>query len=188
MRKFYPVWMVVMLLLSSLACNIGAQTAERPGPEIPVSTEAVESLVEKVEAAATQAVSGQEVELVLNESEITSLVVFELQAQGQQAFRDVQVYLRDGKVQFYGYYEDGDVSLPLEVVAEPSVTEGGGLQIELVSAKLGPIPAPEVLRNQFQSILDDQITPALLRQAGSTFILSSLSTADGNLTMRGRIP
>jgi len=74
MKKSICVFMAIALLAGSLACKIGSGTPQKPVETIPVTTEAAGSLQEKVQAAEEQAGAGGEVELVLTESEITSMV------------------------------------------------------------------------------------------------------------------
>jgi len=188
MKKSIFVFMAIALLAGSLACKIGSGTPQKPVETIPVTTEAAGSLQEKVQAAEEQAGAGGEVELVLTESEITSMVALELQKQPQQVVSDIQIYLRDGQVQIYGAYSDGGVSLPLVIVAKPEIPEDGSFQIVLISAKIGPVAAPDVLRESVQALLDEQIAGALSSQSGNQVVVSSVTIADGQITIRSRVP
>jgi len=175
-------------LAASLACNLGAKSLSKPTETIPVTTEAVGSLLDKVEAAKEQARSSGDVELVLTEAEVTSAVALELQKQQPQPITNIQIYLRDGQVQVSGSYTDNGLTLPLTIIAKPEVTEGGSFRIILVSAKIGPIAAPDVLTSQFQTLMDDQIASAITSQSGQQFTVTSVDIADGEIIIRGRVP
>ncbi len=175
-------------MAASLACNLGARNASKPTETIPVTTEAAGSLQDKVRAAEEQARSSGEMELVLTEAEVTSAVALELQKQQPQPITNVQIYLRDGQVQLSGAYTESGMTLPLTIIARPEVSEGGNFRIILVSAKIGPVAAPDVLTRQFQSLIDDQIATVITSQSGKEFIVTSVDIADGEITIRGRVP
>lgn len=184
MRHIQILLIILSLLVATLACNLGATTPV-PTATIAVSTEAVESLLEKLRTAEAQAQAGGEVELSVSEAELTSLIAFELAQSQPQTLSDVQVYLRAGQMQIFATYRDGDLTVPLSIVAQPEVSEAGGLRVVLVSAKLGPVTAPDVLRNQVQTLLDEQVAQSLNVYQGQTFQVSEVIIADGFLTVRG---
>jgi uncharacterized protein YpmS len=188
MRKLKIILLLLTLTVSSLACNLGTREAEKPEEEIPVTTESVESMLGKIEEAKEQIQSGGEVEMVFTEAEVTSMVAFEIAKQQPQVIEGLQIFLRDGQLQISGDYTDGGVTLPITVIAEPEVTENGGFRIELVTAKIGPIAAPDVLRNQVQQLLDEGVADALSNQAGDRFLVTSVQIADGQITIRGSVP
>jgi len=188
MNRIKPIVMIFCFMAASLACNLSARNSEKPVETIPVTTEAAGSLLDKVEAAEEQARSGGDVELVLTESEVTSMVALELQKQQPQIITNVQVHLRDGQVQLSGSYADSGMTLPLTIIAKPEVSEGGSFRIILVSAKLGPVSAPDVLTNQFQSFMDEQIADAITSQSGQQFTVTSVEIADGEIIIRGQVP
>jgi uncharacterized protein YpmS len=187
MKKLNFIVMLLALMFASLACNLSSRSTPEIAETIPVTTEAVGSLLDKLHAAEEQARSGGEVELVITEAEVTSLMAFELQKEQPQMISDLQIRLRDGQVQIKGTYKDGDLSLPLEVVAKPEVSAEGNFRIILDSAKIGPVAAPDILRNQIQALLDEQITSSL-DLAGQEYIVTSVNIADGLMTIRGRMP
>jgi uncharacterized protein YpmS len=191
MRHIKILLIILSLVGAALACNLPgrAPSADEAVTEpIPVTTEAVESLKEKMLSAEEQAQAGGEVELSLSETEVTSLVAFELAKNNPQLITDVQVYLRDGQVQVKGTYQDGDLSLPVSVMASPQVSSDGFVSITIDSAKVGPVSAPDVLRNQIQTLLDEQLAQLMTGQSGTEFRVSSIEIADGFITLRGSKP
>jgi uncharacterized protein YpmS len=187
MFKIKTLLIILLLFGTSLACNLGASTPQ-PTQTIAVSTEALGSLLDKIEAAAQQVQRGGEVELTLNESEVTSFFSFGMADSGSQPVSDIQVFLREGQVRVNGAYQDSGLSLPLSIVAQPEVSAGGDLRFVLVSARLGPVSAPDVLRNEIQTMLDRQLTQGLTSQAGGDIKVSSVTIADGIITITGVAP
>ena len=188
MKQMRIILLLIMLVGSSLACKLGSRVVENPLEPIAVTTEAVEELLDKVVSAQNSALSGVETELVITENEVTSLVVFQLQELQSQPVENIQVFLRDGQVLVHGLYRDSGFSFPLEVIAEPSVTESGQLKIKLVIAKIGPMAAPDVLRNQAQSMIDEAVSQAINDQSGENFKVTFVEIADGSIKIRGYYP
>ena len=92
----------ILLLLAAvtLACNLGSR--QTPAPPPPVSTEAVQNLEATLENAADKIRETGEVQLEIDEAQLTSLVAFKLQESGDDLISDPQVYLRDGQIQVFG--------------------------------------------------------------------------------------
>jgi hypothetical protein len=87
-----------------------------------------------------------------------------------------------------GSYRENGIVLPMELIAEPIVSDDGNFRIELDLAKIGPISAPDVLRDRAQELLDEAVQQAMQEQNGSQFIVSNVEIADGKITIRGRKP
>ena len=185
MKQMRIILLLIVLLGSSLACNLGSRLGNSSDESIVVSPQAAENLVEKVQEAENAARSGEEVELVVTESEVTSLIMLELNKQPSTPIDDIQVYLRDGYVKVTGVYSDSGFNFPIEIIAEPGVTDSGNLQVKLISAKIGPVSAPDGLREQAQELIDRSVAEIMTEQSGGNFIVTYVDIADGNLTIRG---
>jgi len=188
MKQIRIILLLITLTLTSLACNLGGRLLEKPRETIPVTTEAVEGLMGKVKKLESLVQSGDVVELIITETEITSLVVFELMDQSPQPLDNIQIYLRDGQIQVFGTYRESGLSLPLEVVATPIVSAVGVLSISLDTVKIGPVAAPDVLQKQAQSLVDEVVLRAVNDRAGESFIVNNVSISDGQMIINGLIP
>lgn len=188
MKRIRNILLLLLLVASSLACNVGSRLFNKPEDTVVVSTQAVEDLLSKVQDAESSARSGAEVELVMTESEVTSMVVYELQKQSSQPIKDIQVFLREGQVKINGVYQDSGFAFPLEVVAEPNVDDAGQLQVKLVTAKIGPMSAPDALRDQAQAMIDEAVSTAVNDRSGGNFVVTFVEIIDGNMTIRGYYP
>jgi len=178
---------ILSLLVSSLACNFGRSALE-PTATIPVSTEAVEALLDKITSAEEQVRESGELDLVLSESEVTSTITVALEKYDTVPINDVQVFLRDDRLRINGSYQDGNLSLPLAIVAQPEVSPGGQFSLALESVKLGPVSAPDVLTEELQSVMDQQVTNAVVEQVGDSFVVTEVRIDDGFITIRGYQP
>jgi len=106
---------LVLLALMSLACNLFNRISSTPvqSTSIPISTEAVDSLREDISTAVDDFGKGEQVTLVIDEAELSSLVAFELQKQSEPIFHEPQIYLQDGQVQVSGKVQQGGFLVPL---------------------------------------------------------------------------
>ena len=184
MKHTYRFWLIIFVLVAvSLACNLGSYRSKSL-PTIPVSTEAAQSLEETAQAALEEAAKSGEVDLVIDEAQVTSLLAFELQKSDQQFISDPQVYLRDGQMQVLGNVKSGSIAAEGRVVIEPRVDSAGRANFEVVSAKVGPIPLPGDIVSEVEASLNQIFNQQLEAMAPNIFI-DSLVIADGLMTIKG---
>lgn len=170
----------VALTACALACG-GPVAMGGPTPAydpIPVSTEAAQSLIDKFEAAG--ATSG-EITVSITESEFTSYVDGQLKAQPDATFSNPQIYLRDGKIMFYGTVTTEQLTANAEVVMNATIQDNK-LAITVDSANFGPLPVPQAVLDSVTTTMNDN----LLELAGDmpTGVgLKSVTIADGLLTL-----
>lgn len=189
MKQFRIILLPLLVIVAtSMACNLGAKPTSEPLEAIPVTTEAVGNLLDKARAFETMVAQGGDFELTITETEITSMAAFELQNQDPAPVDDIQIYLRDGQVRFLGSYTENNIKLPFEVIASPVVTTEGGFRMELVTAKIGPVAAPDILRDRAQELIDDAVRDAMGNQVGTNITVTSVEIADGVMTIRGHNP
>ena len=181
------MFLFLVLLLSSLACRFTPKINEKPVETIPVSTQVVATLEEKVRETFDQASQGQTVELSVSEEEITSLLALRLSGQGETMFTDPQVFLREDKVQLFGNVQSGKLRIPVQVVFEPRVDTAGRASLELISVDMGPISAPDSMVKTIQDQADQLLTD-FLQKSGDAFIVESITVSNGVLTLRGYRP
>jgi len=71
------------------------------------------------------------------------------------------------------------VGVPVEFVLDPEVVEGG-LEIVVVDARVGPLVAPEQLRDVVEKQLQDQLAALA---GGFEYRLTAITTTDDRLTL-----
>jgi hypothetical protein len=174
------------LILASLACTINAGGPEYPKTPIPVSTEAIGSLDQQLQAAQTAAAQNGLLSLSINETQITSLLAARLETQTDPFLRDPQVYLRDGQIQVYGKARKGDVEATVRVILSASIDPEGKPVVSVVSADFGPLPAPEGLNNTISAFIGEAFTGSL-GPAAIGMRLETISIADGVMTLTGKM-
>ena len=177
---------IISLALASLACMVFVGGPEYPPTSIAVSTEAVGSLDQQVQAAQTAAAQSGVMTLSVNETQITSLLASKLETQTDPFLHNPQVYLRNNEIQVYGKVSQGNLEANVRIVLSATIDAEGKPVIAVTSADFGPLPAPEGLNKTISALIDETFTGAL-GPAALGLRLESITIADGVLTMAGRV-
>ena len=186
-KKFVtPLLAIVALLFAALACEINVGGPETPEAAIPVSTEAVFSLVDMWTAAIEGAVESGQVNLVVNESQLTSLLALRLENEADPLIQDPQVYLQGGKMQIYGKATRGNLAANVRIVLAVELTEDGVPDLILETADFGPWPVPEGMLIGLSAMLDEAFT-GTLGPAAIGVRLESVVIDNGLMALSGRI-
>lgn len=173
------------ITLATLACYLDLGGPEPPGPPIPVSSEAANSLEEIWQSTLTDAIDGQ-VQLLLTEEQLTAYLASRSQVEGDPLLNEAQVYLRKGLIQIFGIAQREPFRANFLVKVQPVLDTEGGLTFEILSADFGPMPIPEALRESMSSLLTQVLTGSLGSLATGIQI-SSIEIAKGQLTLEGRL-
>ena len=112
--------LIIVLLLSSLACNLPGRNSAEPTtlPTIPVTTQAVESLQDTIDSAKEAFNNNQTAEITVSETQLTSLAALELESNSEIPLTDPQIYLRDGQVSIFASLTQNQIAVPVEIVLE----------------------------------------------------------------------
>jgi hypothetical protein len=187
MKRKSVIPLLLIVLLTTLACTIFVGGPDYPEPPIPVSAEAVTSLQEQIKAAVDAAVAGDgTVTLYINETQLTSYLAFKNADDSSPMFTDPQVYLRDGQMQIYGKTSQGVFTANIGIVLEVGLDEAGLPQLQLVSADFGPFEAPEGLNDALTAVIEEAYTGSL-GPVATGFRLQSIRIADGVMTVVGQV-
>jgi hypothetical protein len=182
----FTVLSVLALTLASLACSVFVGGPDYPPTAIAVSTEAVNSLDQQVQAAKTAAAQNGLLTLTVTETQVTSLLTAKLDAQPNPFISDPQVYLRNNEIQVYGKAKQGNLQANVRIVLSASIDAQGKPVITVTSADFGPFPAPEGLNKTISAFIEEAFTGAL-GPAASGLRLESITIADGVMTLTGRV-
>lgn len=185
-RMGWLTTLIIILFLSSLACNLPGQNASQATalPTIPVSTEAIDSLLDNLDTAKDAFENNQTVEITVTESQLTSLVASELESDSNIPLSDPQIYLRDGQVSVFASLTQNQIAIPVEIVLELGTDGQGNLKYEIIKGQLGPLPVPDNIMNRLTSRLDQSINDRTSIN-GQPVYIESISIGDGNLTLIG---
>lgn len=157
-----------------------------PGDPIPTSDAAAQEILGAWESAAESAATLGEVRLLITESQLTSLVAARLAEKPKPVLRDPQVYLRQGMLQLFGLVEQGPLQGTVLLSITPTIRTDGTLGFELTAADLGPLPAPEAVKESLSAL----ITEALAGPVGSLATglrITSIAIEDGELALVGEL-
>jgi uncharacterized protein YpmS len=124
------------------------------------------------------------VKIVLDEEQLTSIIVKELQTQQDQPIEDPQILLRDGQVQVLGNVKQGALTLPLQMLISVSVNNQGKPQYRVTSANVGPLPLPQSTLDDLSTQLDSVLTQNLGSEVDNVYI-ENITIADGLMTVTG---
>lgn len=175
---------ILCLALASLACDLTVGGPTPPGSPIPVSTEAAGELSTMWAAAATSVPAGGAVSVTLTEAQLTSFVALRLDAQPDAPLKDVQVFLRDGKIQLFGNAQAGNVKTTALVVVAVSVTPEGTVLFKAEKADFGPLPVPSALLDTVSTTLNEAFTGNIGSTATGLKITQVL-IGDGQMAITG---
>lgn len=186
MSRTRTLLFLATLVLATLACSMFVGGPEYPEGAIPVSVEAVESLRTQIEAAVMAGAESGVITLQISEEQITSYIALKMAAQESPAFKEPQVFLRDGQMQVYGKIERGYFNANVFVALSVTVDELGQPRIEIATADFGPFPAPDGLKQSLTSVITEAYTGSL-GPIATGFRLESINIANGLMTVTGRI-
>jgi hypothetical protein len=173
------------LTLAGLACNLNVGGPTPPGSPIPVSTEAAGQLRELWKSALENS-GGGDVSVIVTEEQLTSYLAFRLAEQPDPPLRDVQVYLRDSKIQIYGTAQAGNLTTTALVSLAVSISPEGQASFSVEQADFGPVPVPSALLEKLSTGLNEAFTG----QVGSLatgFKIKSVLIADGQMGIIGTV-
>ncbi len=185
-RRFHLLLGLSVLLASTLACMINVGGPAYPSDRIPVSTEAVTQVQDIISTADAQAFQTGQVDISLNEPQVTSYLVYQMQQNPQAIFTDPQVYLQDGQIQIYGKASQTYFTGTVRIDVALGVDDQGGLTVDITSADFGPLPVPAGLRTMVTNAIR-QAYGSALGQAANHFQLEKVSIADGVLHLSGKV-
>lgn len=186
-KKLPRITFLIVLLTASLACSISAGGPDYPETSIPVSPEEVVSMQEQIEQAWIEGAESGIVSFQISETQLTSYISQKLLEQPAPPISEPQILLRDGQMQLYGKVTSGMVTANILIAMMVSVDETNGQpKIEIASADLGPIPAPEGLNNAISAMIGEAFTGSL-GPVATGFRLEGITIADGIMTLSGRI-
>jgi hypothetical protein len=176
--------LLILLILLMLACKVPSVGISKPTAIIPVSSEAADNLKSSIGSALEQAEKSGKVSLVITESQITSYVTYELQSQTEPQVSDLQIYLRDGQIKFYFTIQQNGISFPGQCFVNVQSDDKGGLTVEILSAKIGPLP----FTDDMKKMLSEEIKKAISGQIyteNSNLYIDSISIANGEMLIQG---
>jgi uncharacterized protein YpmS len=185
-QKKILLLIIAVPMVISLACNFPG--INQPAPEevgvIPVTTESVQKLDDNIQSVIEDIQSGGPFQLIVTESQLTSLANYELQSYQDYEIQNVQIDLRDGQARITGDVEQNNINLPLSIVLKFSVDGSGKPESEIVSATIGPFQIPESFLDQLPSMMDSILVTQIL-PANQNVVIEQITINDGQMIISG---
>ncbi len=177
---------IAVPMVISLACNFPG--INQPSPEevepIPANTESAQNLNDNIQSVIEDIQNGGPFQLIVTESQLTSLANYELQSYQEYQIKNVQIYLRDGRVRITGDVEQNNINLPLTIILKLSVDDSGKPESEIVSASIGPFKIPESFLDQLTSMMDSILITQIL-PANQNVVIEQITINDGQMIISG---
>ena len=182
--KILPL-IIFLLMLSSLACSLNFLGAATPESVIPVTTEAVESLEETAQSAFQEAQNSGEVNLEINEAQLTSIFAFELEERVGDIINNLQIFLRDGQIQMTGDLNNEGISATVKAIVDVSVDPVGRPTLNVISANLGPFPVPGDLVSEVEMTINKAFQEQIKSMTPEMHV-ERIIIDNGKMTITGR--
>lgn len=176
---------IFVLVLSSLACNLGFGRQVTPEPLVPLVSEDIEGVAESSAEPFQDAKSSEAIILEVSETQLTVLLTDELRNLVGDQITNLQVYLRDGQIQIFGDLDNQGITAPVKVVIEVSVDLAGRPNLEVVSSSVGPFPVPGDLISEVESMMNKAFQEKIQSLAPNLHI-EDIDIENGKMTIRGR--
>jgi hypothetical protein len=179
------LFVVLVLALAGLACDLMVGGPTPPASPVPFSTEAAGEVPNAWQQAATSVPSGGDVSVTFTEQQLTSFVILKLNENENAILKDPQVFLRDGKIQLYGTAEANGVRTSALIVIAVTVSAEGNVVFTAEKADFGPLPVPSALLDSVSTTLNEALTGSAGSLA-SGFKVTQLAIADGQMAITGK--
>jgi hypothetical protein len=176
---------IVVITISSLACQVQVGGPEPPARIIPISQEAANS-AEQIWTSSIENSSSNSVAFTLSEDQITSYVAMQLQSNVNSAITEPQIFLDDGTISIFGKAEQGPFTANVHITLQPTTDDNGNLSFEIITADFGPMPVPSDILENFSSIINNVLNGSII-PGGSNFQIQNVFISSGMITIEGNL-
>jgi tetratricopeptide (TPR) repeat protein len=182
----YPQYTTLVDTLIGLAVDnaeSGMEGApERPGTSIlPSDTVAKEARI-MLEKSMPQ--PGSLASVTLSEQQLTSWLAMDMQNNPDLPLNDIQVYLRDDKIQVWGMVTGASNSTSALIVGNISIDSNGSPVLGVESLQIGQQVIPGILLSQAEEWLNQSMLDEINKQAPGLKIMN-INISSGLITISG---
>jgi hypothetical protein len=182
----YPQYAALLDALIGFAVNNaegGMEGApERPGAEIIPSDETAMEV--KITLENSMPAPGSLSSISLTERELTSWLAMEMKNNPDLPLSDVQVYMRDGKIQIWGVVTGSADSTSALIVGNLMIDSNKKPSIEIESMQIGTQVIPGALVSQMESWLNQMLLENIEKQVPGLDLMN-VNISSGMLTISG---
>ena len=182
----YPQYATMVDALIGFAvnnANSGLEGApERPGAEIIPSDETAQEV--KIKLEKSMPAPGSLSSVSLTERQLTSWLAMEMKGNPDLPLSNVQVYLRDDKIQIWGKVTGSTDSTPALLVGNLMIDSNKKPNIEIESMQIGTQVLPGVLVSQMESWINQMLLENIEKQAPGLELMN-VNVSNGMVTIAG---
>jgi tetratricopeptide (TPR) repeat protein len=186
MSAKYPQYAPLVDALIGFAVNSAESgldgAPERPGAEIVPSDAAGAEAKASFENALPK--PGSLSSATLTERQITSWLAMEMKNNPDLPLSDVQVYLRDGKIQIWGMVTGSTNSTSALIVGNLGIDSNKDPAIGIESMQIGTQTIPDVMASQIESWLNQLLIEEINKQTPGLQIMN-INVKNGLMTISG---
>lgn len=155
---------------------------ERPGSEIMVSEQSGMEAKSIIENALPQV--GSLSSITITEQQVTSWLAMELKENPDLPLKDVQVYLRNGKVQVWSMVNGSADSTSVLIVGEIKIDNSQQPYFVIESMQIGTQVVPDLLLNQMESWINQLLAESIKEQLPGLQMMN-VNVVNGLITVSG---
>lgn len=155
---------------------------ERPGGEIMVSEQLGLEAKSIIENALPQA--GSLTSVTITEAQVTSWLATEMKNNPDLPLSDVQVFLRNGKIQIWGMVNGSADSTSLLIVAEIKIDNSQQPYFVIESMQIGTQVVPDILLGQMEAWLNQELAENINEQLTGLQMMN-VNVVNGLITVSG---
>jgi hypothetical protein len=186
MSAKYPQYAPLVDALIGFAvnnANSGLEGApERPGAEIIPSDETAQKV--KLTLENSMPAPGSLSSISFTERELTSWLAMEMKENPDLPLSDVQVYMRDGKIQIWGMVTGSDDSTSTLLVGNLLIDSNKKPSIEIESMQIGTQVIPGALVSQMESWINQMLLENIEKMAPGLELMN-VNISSGMVTISG---
>jgi hypothetical protein len=195
MKRLQIAVSVLCLIGAVLACNLDVKMPSNPQPPVPSlvpSSGDADAFEQGFAQAVGSASSSGQFTITLTQQQFSSWLALRAPSYAQQygyewPLKDVQAGLNDAKITLYGIVtQQGAPDTPAQIVFTPVIDANGELDVSIDSGQLGIVGVPQSLLEKLKETLKNLLAGQLAQIKGK-YKLTSLSIANGTLTVTGQI-
>lgn len=177
------LFILLALLFASIACNLpGMKTNISNQNDLVTAETAVGTQNDEADQNRTPA--GERVAYTITEGQLNAIVQQAIQNDPDQRIENLQLHLLPGEVALSGIVNQESLSLPLQLTLALTPDGQGGLNYEVSSANIGPLPLPQSMQVQIETMLNQNLD-APVRQMTDNIFIEEISIGEGVLNVVG---
>lgn len=156
MKKASIILSIILLFSIPLACNlpISQLLGAEQVPAVPTVAEVIEPYI----VATTES---NEVIITITEAQLNSILAEKLSADPESIIKEPYVTIGNDLVILHGKTIQSNIEVNIIVEMSVTINAEGTPDVTIGSAKIGPIEAPQFLKDSLNSLADEMISGAV---------------------------